>query len=45
MNESDAQIVTMIIAYSIQVLVWYWVACKLIGIYKGADSFIKWLKK
>jgi len=45
MNESDANILLTVMQYTIQVLVMYWFICKMVGIYKGADSFIKWLKK
>ena len=44
MNESDANILLTVMQYTIQVLVMYWFVCKMVGIYKGADSFVKWLK-
>lgn len=45
MNQQDAEILVTIMQYSIQILVLYWFVCKIIGIYNGADSFVKWLKK
>ena len=45
MNESDANILLTVMQYTIQILVIYWFVCKIVGIYNGADSFIKWLKK
>jgi len=45
MNNQDAEILVTIMQYSIQILVLYWFTYKIISICKGADSFVKWLKK